>query len=67
MWKRLKHESIVPFIGVYRTEDHPFCMVSEWMPQDNIRKYVLKNAGTNRLRLVSFIIPANFLTDIQCS
>jgi Protein tyrosine and serine/threonine kinase len=63
MWERLKHDNVVPFLGVYLTEDSLFRMVWEWMPQGNIRKYVLENAEKNRLRLVSFIIHVHVFID----
>jgi len=51
MWRRISHPNIVPFLGV--SESHaPLCMVSEWMPNGNVRDYVGKNPETSRLQLV---------------
>ena len=49
MWKRLKHQNIVPFIGV--TQD-PLQFVSEWMPNGTLTDYLGKNPGANRIGLV---------------
>ena len=50
MWKRLRHQNIVPFIGV--TQD-PLQFVSEWMPNGDLMAYLGKNPGANRIALVS--------------
>ena len=51
MWKRLRHQNIVPFIGV--TQD-PLQFVSEWMPNGTLTQYLSQNPGVNRVNLVSF-------------
>ena len=51
MWKRVSHPSIVPFLGVSEAPA-PISMVSEWMPNGNVRDYVGKNPGASRLQLV---------------
>ena len=48
--KRLRHPSIVPFVGV--TTD-PFQVISEWMPNGNITGFIKKNPDANRISLVS--------------
>ena len=50
MWKHLRHQNIVPFIGV--TQD-PLQFVSEWMPNGTLTQYLGKNSGVNRIGLVS--------------
>ena len=50
MWKRLKHQNIVPFIGVTRD---PLQFVSEWMPNGDLMEYLGKNPGADRIGLVS--------------
>ena len=50
MWKRLRHQNIVPFIGV--TQD-PLQFVSEWMPKGTLTEYLGQNPGVNRVDLVS--------------
>ena len=50
MWKRLKHQNIVPFIGVMQ---NPLQFISEWMPNGSLIDYLGKNSGVNRIDLVS--------------
>ena len=50
MWNRLKHQNLVPFIGVV---GEPLQMVSEWIPNGTLTKYVEKDPGVDRLGLVS--------------
>ena len=52
MWKRLSHPNIVPFVGVSKSVHH-LCMVSEWMSQGNVRRYVRSNPGSNPFKLVN--------------
>ena len=58
MWKRLRHQNIVPFIGV--TQD-PLQFVSEWMPNGILTDYLGENPGVNRISLVSFSRATNAL------
>ena len=51
MWKRLRHQNIVPFIGV--TQD-PLQFVSEWMPNGTLTEYLTYKPGANRVDLVSY-------------
>ena len=51
MWKHLRHQNTVAFIGV--TQD-PLQFVSEWMPNGNLTQYLGKNPGANRVNLVGF-------------
>ena len=51
MWRRVSHPNIVPFLGVSEAPA-PLSMVSEWMPNGNVRDYVGKNPETSRLQLV---------------
>ena len=51
MWKRISHPNIVPFLGVSEAPA-PISMVSEWMPNGNVRDYIEKNPGVSRLQLV---------------
>ena len=50
MWRYISHPNIVPFIGIL--EAPAPLMVSEWMPNGNVRDYVGKDPGTSRLQLV---------------
>lgn len=49
------HPNIVPFIGV-PVDRHALRMVSEWMPNGTVRKYLIKHSGADRIQLVSEII-----------
>ena len=49
MWKKLRHQNIVPFLGVMQ---NPLQLVSEWMPNGDLTEYLSKNPGTNRIALV---------------
>ncbi|KAF9643599.1 kinase-like protein [Thelephora ganbajun] len=51
IWRRISHPNIVPFLGVSEAPA-PLSMVSEWMPNGNVREYVRKNPGTSRLQLL---------------
>ena len=54
MWKQLSHPNIVPFLGVTDTPA-PFSMVSEWMPNGDVRHYVKKHPEVDRLQLVCHV------------
>ena len=49
MWKRLKHQNVVPFLGITQT---PLQLISEWMPGGDLTEYVKKHPSADRLRLV---------------
>ncbi|KAF9646136.1 kinase-like protein [Thelephora ganbajun] len=51
VWRRISgHPNIVPFLGVSKIP--AFSMVSEWMPNGNVRDYVRENPEINRLQLL---------------
>ena len=50
-WSFLRHPNILPLIGVSMSENR-FAMVSEWMPNGNINKFVKAHPEVNRFRLV---------------
>jgi len=54
MRRRVSHPNIVPFHGVSEALA-PLSMVSEWMPNGNIRGYITKNPETSRLQLVCWL------------
>ena len=49
MWKYLSHPNIVLFLGITST---PLQLISEWMPNGNLPKYIRKHFGADRLGLV---------------
>jgi hypothetical protein len=50
VWKRLKHENVVPFLGVSTSLD-PLCTVSPWM-ELNMLDYIRLNPEVERLPLL---------------
>ena len=50
MWKRLTHPNIVPLLGITLT---PLQLVSEWIPNGDLRYYIEVNPNVDRLELVS--------------
>ena len=50
IWKRLRHPNIVPFIG--DTTSH-LQVVSKWMQNGTLIKFIKRNPGTDRISLVS--------------
>ena len=50
-WKTLHHRNVLPLLGV-KVYERRFVMVSRWMKNGNIRKFVKDNAGADRLELV---------------
>lgn len=55
MWKRLSHPNIVPFLGV-ADGPAPLSMVSEWMPNGDVRHYVKEHPEVDRIQLVCHIL-----------
>ena len=52
LWNALRHPNVLPLIGV-RMTDTEFTMVSEWMPNGSINRYVRERQDENRFDLVS--------------
>lgn len=50
--KYLSHENIIPWLGVSK-EHFPLSIVTEWIPNGNIRNYVQNHPEADRLALVS--------------
>ncbi|KAL0563136.1 hypothetical protein V5O48_018941 [Marasmius crinis-equi] len=62
VWRQLKHENIVPFKGAYLFNEEPreFCLVSPWMENGNLAKFVKTSSGITpelQYKLVSRFIP----------
>ena len=49
MWKRLKHQNIVPFLGI---TTKPLQLISEWMPGGVLTDYITRNPNADRRSLV---------------
>ena len=57
IWKNLSHPNILPFIGaalVTEERHENYEIVSEFMENGDINKFMGLNAGVNRLELVGF-------------
>ncbi|KDQ50032.1 hypothetical protein JAAARDRAFT_142566, partial [Jaapia argillacea MUCL 33604] len=54
VWRQLKHDNILPFLGVFVDGTSP-CVVSPWLENGNLRAYVAANqlAGNSVTLLVS--------------
>ena len=54
IWKRLSHPNVLPLLGVSMSKNPQyFRIISEWMPNGNVKEYIRSNPKANRLRLVS--------------
>ncbi|CAE6475798.1 unnamed protein product, partial [Rhizoctonia solani] len=50
-WSKMKHKNIHQLMGVILFRNEYLGMVSEWMENDNLHRYVLKNPGVDRHQL----------------
>ena len=50
-WRSLQHPNVLPLLGAIMTEGR-FAMVSEWMTNGNINKFISENQSANRFELV---------------
>lgn len=53
VWKRMKHDNIVPFLGITSA---PLQHISDWMPRGDLTEYIKQHPDTDRLGLVSLIL-----------
>ena len=63
VWKHLKHQNIVPLIGITSTL---LQLISEWLPDGDLAEYIARRPDIDRLGLVG-VSPAalsNVLTPI---
>ncbi|KAK0440035.1 kinase-like domain-containing protein [Desarmillaria tabescens] len=59
MWKQLKHKNILPFIGVDITSfPNKFCLISPWMNNGNLIKFLESHKTHNRLKCIREIVNA---------
>ena len=40
LWKQLKHPNVLPFLGVFLDTSERPCLVSPWMENGNLTRYV---------------------------
>ena len=51
MWKRLRHQNVVRFLGL--SSDHPpFSLVYHWMSNGNLFEYLRDHPGVGKFGLV---------------
>ena len=65
-WKSLRHPNVLPLLGVTMNKKH-FAMVSEWMVNGDINKFVKAHRDVNRFELVelhSYCWPYLSLTEL---
>lgn len=56
VWKFLQHPNVLPLRGVLKDRSQfKFAMVSEWMENGNINKFVRTHRSVNRYKLVCFL------------
>ena len=54
-WKTLRHPNVLPLLGVTMDVFY-FAMVSEWMPNGNIKEFIEANQEMNRFELVESVL-----------
>lgn len=54
VWRSLSHPNVMSFLGAASTDLYPLALVSTWMENGDIIKYVQAHPEANRLSLVSF-------------
>ena len=52
MWKYLKHQNILPLIGISTS---PIQLISKWMPGGNLSEYIGEHTKADRVRLVGVL------------
>jgi serine/threonine protein kinase len=52
-WKYLRHDHIVPFLGIWDVFSPGVCLVSEWMPEGSISQFLKRHPEVDRLPHVS--------------
>lgn len=53
-WRQLDHPNVLPFLGICTYEFHPrHAMVSAWMPNGDLLKFLKTDPKCDRLQLVS--------------
>ena len=61
---RLTGQHVVPFVGVYSTQEHPFALVFEFMKHLNLGEYLRNNCEVGRRELVRFSLsPGPLITN----
>ena len=59
VWKSLHHQNVLPLLGA-TMNDGRFEMVSEWMDNGNINRFIKQHGNESRFELVSPLPTVNF-------
>lgn len=64
VWTLLHQQDmdVVPFMGVYSTEDHPFCLVYEYVDGLDLRQHLRDKPNVGRMKLVPIPTSARLLS-----
>ncbi|KDQ56518.1 hypothetical protein JAAARDRAFT_132211 [Jaapia argillacea MUCL 33604] len=54
IWKRLKHDNVLPFLGISTTL-FPLCMISPWMFHGSVVEYLEENPSADKPKLLKEI------------
>ena len=55
-----KDVDVVPFVGVYSTEAHPFGLIYEYMDGLDLKQYLTNQPNVERVKVV--LVPLHFLS-----
>lgn len=57
--------NVVPFVGIYSTETHPFALVYEYMDGLDLKQYLRSEPNAGKLKLVLVPLRAIPILDIN--
>jgi hypothetical protein len=63
----LRHQNVVPFIGMYSTPEHPLALIFDFMDHLNLGVYLRNNGNVGRLELVRFCCVIPGIHDLSAS
>ncbi|KAI6112193.1 kinase-like domain-containing protein, partial [Pisolithus croceorrhizus] len=64
IWSQLRHENIMPLLGITTKFDNTVSMVTEWMERGNAHRYVQNMAVDPRPLLLDIARGLNYLHDL---
>lgn len=56
MWKTLSHPNVLPITGAMFSGNHELAMISDWMENGDINKFIKARQNVNLIPLVGFCI-----------
>jgi hypothetical protein len=67
----ISHANVVPFLGIFSSNQFPYACVFESTGKENLPQYLVSNPGTPRLKLVNypvlFYLRSPILTPCACA